>query len=221
MLEKDLAPVRLWFKKRSWLIVLGFSFIGVYLSLSFLFIGIGRALPANSLDNPVLDMIITVAPFNLKAREAKASWLREYAMTLEPEDRVEPMQGVISLLEPATQWRPKWPYYHLALLDAEYLIDSPPEVVQARYDILLDLAPNERGLDSYMIEVALRSWPKLRSDQKVRIASNLARSKSYILNPLLGIIEEEVSVYPELCDELPTSIVEPYCLGGRSASHTR
>ena len=211
MRDEQVTPVRLWFKKCSWLILLGFSFIGVYLSLSFLFVGIGRALPANSLDNPVLDMIITVAPFNLKAREAKASWLREYAMTLEPDDRVEPMQGVISLLEPATQWRPKWPYYHLALLDAEYLIDSPPEVLQARYDILLDLAPNERGLDSYMIEVALRSWRKLRPDQKELIVSKLTRSKSYILNPLLEVIEEEVPVSPELCEELPPSIVAPYC----------
>lgn len=211
MRDEQITPVRLWFKKCSWLILLGFSFIGVYLSLSFLFVGIGRALPANSLDNPVLDLIITVAPFNLKAREAKASWLREYAMTLEPEDRVEPMQGVISLLEPATQWRPKWPYYHLALLDAEYLIDSPPEVLQARYDILLDLAPNERGLDSYMIEVALRSWRKLRPDQKELIVSKLTRSKSYILDPLLWVIEEEISVHPELCHDLPLQIVQPYC----------
>ncbi|MEC8525339.1 MAG: hypothetical protein VXZ24_13965 [Pseudomonadota bacterium] len=211
MRNEEVRPAHFWFKERSWLILTGFAFIGVYLSLSFLFVGIGRALPANSLDNPVLDVIITVAPFNLKAREAKASWLREYAMTLEPEDRVEPMQRVISLLEPATQWRPKWPYYHLALLDAEYLIDSPPEVLQARYDILLDLAPNERGLDSYMIEVALRSWRKLRPDQKELIVLKLTRSKSYILDPLLWVIEEEISVHPELCHDLPLQIVQPYC----------
>ncbi|WP_369982439.1 hypothetical protein [Thalassolituus sp.] len=211
MRDEEVAPARSWFKERSWLLLLGCAFIGVYLSLSFLFVGIGRALPANSLDNPVLDTIVAVAPFNLKAREAKASWLREYAMTLDPEDRVEPMQRVISLLEPATQWRPKWPYYHLALLDAEYLIDSSPEVLQARYDILLDLAPNERGVDSYMIEVALRSWSKIRPDQKELIVLKLTRSKSHILDPLLWVIEEEVSVHPELCHDLPQPIVQPYC----------
>ena len=82
MLAKDVAPVRLWLKQRSWWLPLGLALLGAYLSLSFLFVGIGRALPAESLDNPVLDTIIAVAPFNLKAREAKASWLREYAMTL-------------------------------------------------------------------------------------------------------------------------------------------
>ena len=211
MLAKDVAPVRLWLKQRSWWLPLGLALLGAYLSLSFLFVGIGRALPAESLDNPVLDTIIAVAPFNLKAREAKASWLREYAMTLEPRQRIEPMKEVIALLEPATRWRPRWPYYHLALLDAEYLIDSPAEVLQARYDMLLNLAPNERGLDSYMIEVALRSWRKLRPNQKELIVSKLTRSKSYILNPLLEVIEEEVPVFPELCEELPPSIVAPYC----------
>jgi len=199
------------FKLRSWWLPMGLAIAGLYFSLSFLFVGIGRALPATSPDNPVLDTIIALAPFNLKAREAKASWLREYAMTLEPEQRIEPMKEVIELLEPGTRWRPKWPYYHLALLEAEYIIGSPAEVLQARYDILLTLAPNERGLDSYMIEVALRSWPKLRADQKKRIAANLKRSKSYILNPLLEVVEQEVPRYPELCAELPWPIVENYC----------
>ena len=211
MSDRDLLAARNWIKRRSWWLPMGLAIAGLYLSFSFLFVGIGRALPADSPDNIVLDTILAVAPFNLKAREAKASWLREYAMTLEPEERIAPMREVIELLEPATKWRPRWPYYHLALLDAEYIIGSPAEVIQARYDALLSIAPNERGLDSYMIEVALRSWPKLRADQKQRIAANLKRSKSYILTPLLDVVEQEVPRHPELCGELPWPIVQPYC----------
>jgi len=198
-------------KKHSWWLPLGLSLVGIYLSVSFLFVGLGRALPADSPDNVILDTILFFAPFNLKAREAKASWLREYAMSLEPEERAEPMQEVIALIEPATKWRPRWPYYHLALLDAEYHIDGPEEALQARFDTLFNLAPNERGLDSYIVEVALKSWSKLRPDQKELIGAKLTRSKSYILNPLLEIIEEELYNTPELCDELPVSIVESYC----------
>jgi len=77
---------------------------------------------------------------------------------------------------------PLWPYYQLGALDIEVLLNSPADVIQHRITSLLNLAPNERGLDKYLLQLAFITWPNLNESQQAYMLKRLQSSRFGVLN---------------------------------------
>ncbi|TNC83653.1 MAG: hypothetical protein CSH37_13395, partial [Thalassolituus sp.] len=136
-----------------------------YLAFVSLLVEIGKASESDASTNPYFEAALTLAPWHSTAAASYASYLRAYAVALPlGAEREALLERVVALYERAMEGRPLWPYYHLGAFDAEYLLNRSAESIQARFDRVTSLAPNERGLDRNLLELSLYSWNKLRSD---------------------------------------------------------
>jgi len=183
-----------------------------YLSLVSLLVELGIASEPDSPTNTYFETALTLAPWNSYAAASYGSHLRAYAVTLPVgQERRDILEQVLSLYEQAMKGRPLWPYYQLGAFDAEYLLGRPAAVIQSRFDIVTELAPNERGLDRNLLELSLYNWQYLRKDQKQWVAHRLQKTQGSIRRDMLSTISELKSYHPELCIQLPWKLVRRAC----------
>lgn len=197
---------------RYWWLILLPALFAAYLALVSLLTELGKASDTDSGTSPYFESALTLAPWHSDAAASYASYLRAYAVTLPLDaEREALLERVLALYERAMEGRPLWPYYHLGAFDAEYLLNRSAESIQARFDRVTSLAPNERGLDRNLLELSLYSWNKLRSDQKQWVVLRLQKTQGTIRRDMLDIIKELKAYNLNLCTEMPWKLVKRAC----------
>ena len=197
---------------RYWWLLFIPALFAFYLVLVSLLVEVGKSSEPDAATNPYFETALALAPWHSIAAVSYGSYLRAYAVSLSVgEERQALLEKVLALYEQGMEGRPLWPYYHLGAFDAEYLLNRPDEVIQSRFDRVITLAPNERGLDRNLIELSLYSWSKLRSDQKKWVANRLQNTQGAIRRDMLNTISELKTYNPRLCTQLPWNLVKRAC----------
>ncbi|MEK9766676.1 MAG: hypothetical protein VW274_09385 [Thalassolituus sp.] len=174
------SQVAIFFGRYWWLFLLPAVF-GAYLFSLYALIGIGKQVEPVEAANSYFDVAVSIAPWNADAHVAYAGYLRAYALTRETaEEYTDSLNRVLSSYESAIETRPYWPYYQLGALDAEYLLDSDPQVIQQRYDTIISLTPNERGLDRDLLTIGVLAWHRLRPEQKRGLNERLITTSGHV-----------------------------------------
>ena len=199
------------FARYWWLLCIPALF-AFYLAFVSLLVEMGKASDPDSPANIYFETALALAPWHSDAAASYGSHLRAYAVTLPlNSERQTTLEKVLTLYEQAMTGRPLWPYYHLGAFDVEYLLGRSAEVIQSRFDLVTELAPNERGLDRNLLELSLYSWKNLRSDQKQWVAQRLQKTQGSIRRDMLDIIRERKAYNLNLCLELPWNLVKRAC----------
>lgn len=204
---------------RFWWLFLFPAFLAAYFFMVFAFVSFGvktsersgKDEQALTADNVWLDTAVRLAPWSAEAHIARGEHLRTYAVTLEYDERGPILQDALSMFEVAIFARPFWPYYQLGALDVEYLLQRPDLVIQNRIDSIVEIAPNERGLDRNLIEVSLLAWQQLRPDQKRLIGQKLLTSNHSTRKLMVALIESLLPNNRVYCDELPWPVIRKIC----------
>lgn len=121
------------------------------------------------------------------------------------------LQQSLLAWQQAISLRPQWPYYQLAAFDIEVFMNADAEIIQQRFQQVITLAPNERGMDKGLLELALFSWPKLQSTQKDWVIARLAIVPRHTLK-ILYRSAKTVEREQLLCTLLPWNKVKSFCL---------
>jgi hypothetical protein len=195
-----------------WLLLLPCCF-SLYITAVSLLIEVAKVVEPDQPSNVYFESAIDLAPWHSHASAEYATWLRTYAVTLSGADNEAAMEHVLALYEAAMKGRPLWPYYHLGAYDAEYLLGKPASVIQSRFDRIVSLAPNERGLEGTLLELALFTWGKLRSDQKDWVISRVQTTRGAIRKRVITVVAELRHRDPSLCAQLPWVLVKRACRG--------
>jgi len=203
--------VAVFFGRYWWLFLLP-AVLGMYLFFVYLLVGIGKQVEPVDPDNGYLDLALDIAPWNADVHVARAGYLRAYALTRETaEEYTDTLNRVLSSYESAIEARPYWPYYQLGALDAEYLLDSDPQVIQQRYDAIIAATPNERGLDGDLLKIGVLAWHKLRPDQKQWLNQRFLTTAGGVKRQTLDLIEQQLTINRIYCAEMPWNLVRRIC----------
>ena len=199
------------FSRHWWLFLIPFL-LAVYFFLSFLLVAMGKAVEVSNRDNFFYDAAVIISPWNADALAGYAEYKRNYAVSVEGEERQIALEEAVAYFERAIKQRPYWPYYVVGALDAEYIIGAPDDVIQQRFDDVVQLAPNERGLDHHFTQLAILTWLKLREDQKAWAGKRLLSVKS----PARQAAVDVIKILPDfqrgpLCAQLPWSLAKEAC----------
>ncbi len=109
----------------------------------------------------------------------------------------------------AISLRPSWPYYHLGALDVEvYLADKV--AVQQRIKHIIQLAPNERGLDKGLLVLAVIAWQWLEPAEKQWLLNRMAKLKYSTLKYVFSYAKQADNHY-DICTRLPWKKVRGLC----------
>lgn len=205
------SPLASFFSRHWWLVLIPAAF-AFYLVVVSLLTEIGKASDTDSNTNIFFESALTLAPWHSDAAASYATNLRAYAVSIPSgEERQATMERVLALYEQAMQGRPLWPYYHLGAFDAEYLLGSPADVIQTRFNRIITLAPNERGLDRNLLELSLYSWDKLKTDQQQWVINRLQKTQHAIRRDMLTVIRDLKPYQPGLCIQMPWTLVKRVC----------
>jgi hypothetical protein len=162
--------------------------------------------------NEYYEVALNFAPWHSQAKADYASYLRNYALqNAKGEAQSKALNKGLALVESAMQLRPLWPYYHLSALDIEYLLGSSSQTIQSRFDKIVQLAPNERGLDRNFLKLSMFVWNDLRSDQKAWVGSRLITMSKWTRPDVLETLSELKVHNPRLCTQLPWKLVKRAC----------
>ena len=200
------------FLSRKWWLFLIPVFFSLYLFVSFLLVSMGKAVAVGDRDNIFYGAAVEISPWNADALAGYAEYKRNYAVTVEGEERQASLREALTYFERAIEQRPYWPYYVVGALDAEYILGLPDQDIQKRFDAVVSLAPNERGLDHHFTQLAILTWLKLRDDQKAWAGKRLLSVKSPARQAAIDVIK----ILPDsergpLCAELPWSLAKDAC----------
>ena len=142
---------------------------------------------------------------------ARSQYLRQKALLPEfISDRDSILNEALENLASASKLRPLWPYYSLSELNLLTLLDSDTVLIQEKVQHIIELAPNERGLDKHFLEVALYNWPKLSKEQQDWMLARMMKIPSYTLNYLYTSAKNINRSYV-ICTELPFKKVKRLC----------
>lgn len=199
------------FTRHWWLFLIPFL-LAVYFFFSFLLVAMGKAVEVGNRDNVFYDAAVVISPWNADALAGYAEYKRNYAVSVEGEQRQLALAEAVEYFERAINQRPYWPYYVVGALDAEYIMGAPDDVIQQRFDAVVELAPNERGLDHHFTQLAILTWLKLREDQKAWAGKRLLSVKSPARQAAIDVLK----ILPDfqrgpLCAQLPWSLAKEAC----------
>ena len=143
----------------------------------------GKASDVQDRDNLWLNTAQAISWNNPDVYAAQATFYRERALLNMPgvADAAH-LKTSLNYWQQAQATSPLWPYYQLGALHIEVLLSSPEKVIQRRITSLLGLAPNERGLDKYLLQLAFIAWPKLNETQQAYMLKRLQSSRFGVLN---------------------------------------
>tara|TARA_Y100001934_G_scaffold230989_1_gene278882 strand:+ start:1239 stop:1880 length:642 start_codon:yes stop_codon:yes gene_type:complete len=197
-----------------------FIVISVFCSLAVIFIYFtvvnaliahGRMADEVSSYNSSLHWATTLAPWSADAAIAYAAYLRGYAVTASMPEKAKTLSVIHELIDSAIAKRPLWPYYQLAKYDAEVLSGASEVALQARFDGIRSLAPNERGVDLSLIQTSLYVWDSLKGSQQNWIGVQMLGMQREKRDDLLLQISSLKTYNPRLCTQLPWKLVKRAC----------
>ncbi|MCT7360088.1 hypothetical protein [Thalassolituus pacificus] len=185
------------------LLALHFGLVSVLLAL-------GSSAAVSTGNNVWLSAADAISRNNPEVHVAIARYERQRAIITADGFRDIHLQESLARWQKAQQLRPLWPYYQLGAFDAEILLDAPAEVIQQRMNTLMTLAPNERGMDRSLLELALFGWQKLTPEQQVwsleRLDSTRYETRKAVLQTAARI-----GVKPVLCSRMSWKKVRTFC----------
>ena len=105
--------------------------------------------------------------------------------------------------------RPSWPYYHLGALDVEVLLRDKT-AVQQRIKQIIQLAPNERGLDESFLILAFIAWDWVEPDDKEWLLTRLGKVRYSTLKQVFYYAKQSGHHY-DICAHLAWKKVKGLC----------
>jgi hypothetical protein len=142
---------------------------------------------------------------------ARSKYLRQKSLLFEFQaERKEILSEALSNLAAASKLRPLWPYYSLSELNILTLLDSDPVLVQSKVSHIIELAPNERGLDKHFLEVALYNWSKLSKEQQQWMLARMMIIPRGTLSYLYASAKNINRSYV-ICTQLPFNKIKRLC----------
>lgn len=179
-------------------------------------LSIGESRPVTTQENSWLNAALYITWSNPDVLAAKASYLRDQAVLPENVAQIQTPLIQNNLHQSLNYWaeaqklRPNWPYYALAALDVEVMLNKPAKDIQQRIDLILAMAPNERGLDKLLLELSFMRWDMLTKIQKEFMLARLAKVKGGTLKFIFGIAKREQK-QQIICVNLPWRKVKRLC----------
>jgi hypothetical protein len=164
--------------------------------------------------NAWLDIAELISVSNPQVLHTRANFLRQKALLPEFSDQRDSfLQQALALWGRAAVIRPLWPYYWISELNTMVLLDVDAVDFQAKVEQIIQLAPNERGLDEQLLELAFYDWDKLTPNQKQWILDRLAivpnRTFYYVFS-----VAKELNKQFVICTRLPYQQVKRICQAG-------
>ncbi len=170
-----------------------------------------RATDVQDRDNLWLNTAQAISWNNPDVYAAQAAFYRERALLNEQQAfDIAHLKTSLNYWQQAQTASPLWPYYQLGALDIEVMLNSPANVIQRRIASLLELAPNERGLDKNLLTMAFIAWPKLNEDQQAYMLKRLQNSRFGVLN-FVYKKAKEAGNHQVICINLPWRKVRRLC----------
>jgi len=162
-------------------------------------------------ENAWLDAAEFLSYSNPDVFVARAKFLRQKALLPElKSQRSEILNETLSNLALAVEQRPLWPYYRLSEFNVLVLLDAESTLVQSKVAEILLLAPNERGLDKHLLELAFHSWDKLSLEQQQWMVKRLGivprRTLRYVYSVAKKLHRQSV-----ICTNLPYKKIKRLC----------
>ncbi len=171
----------------------------------------GKASDVQDRDNPWLNIAQAISWNNPDVYAAQATFYRERALLDEFDSfHTEYLNTSLNYWQQAQAASPLWPYYQLGALDIEVMLLSPADVIQRRITSLLELAPNERGLDKILLQLAFIAWPKLNKNQQAYMLKRLKKSRFGVLEFVFRKAKEAGN-HLAICINLPWKKVRRLC----------
>jgi hypothetical protein len=161
--------------------------------------------------NAWLDIAELISVSNPEVLQARAIFLRQKALLPGFSDQKDSLlQQALVLWGRAAEIRPLWPYYRLSELHTMVLLDVDAVDFQAKVEQIIQLAPNERGLDKQFLEFAFYDWNKLSASQQQwmlnRLAIVPARTFQYVFSVAKKLNNQSV-----ICTRLAYQKVKRFC----------
>ena len=109
----------------------------------------------------------------------------------------------------AISLRPSWPYYHLGALDVEVFLRDKT-AIQQRIKHIIQLAPNERGLDKGFLVLAVLVWDWVAPEEKEWLLTRMGELNHSTLKYVFSYAKQADNHY-DVCTNLPWKKVRGLC----------
>jgi hypothetical protein len=162
-------------------------------------------------ENPWLDLAESLSVSNPDIFSARSRFLRQKALLPGfKQQKTALLNEALLNLSLAVKARPFWPYYPLSELNIYVLQNANSIKIQQKVTQIIELAPNERGLDKHFLELAMHSWARLTLDQQQWMLARLNivpyRTLSYVYDVAKRLDKGYV-----VCTNLPFMKVKRLC----------
>jgi hypothetical protein len=162
-------------------------------------------------ENPWLDLAESLSVSNPDIFSARSRFLRQKALLPGfKQQKTALLNEALLNLSLAVKARPFWPYYPLSELNIYVLQNANSIKIQQKVTQIIELAPNERGLDKHFLELAIHSWARLTLDQQQWMLARLNivpyRTLSYVYDVAKRLDKGYV-----VCTNLPFMKVKRLC----------
>jgi hypothetical protein len=129
------------------------------------------------------------------------------------------LEASFSYWQQAIELRPLWPYYHLGALDIEVLrvdflktaaLKKDKAAINQRIKTIIELAPNERGLDKSLLILAFISWDWLEQGSKDWLLARLSIVRHSVLKEVFNYAKQAQN-QGDICAYLAWKKVKKLC----------
>jgi hypothetical protein len=162
-------------------------------------------------ENSWLDFAELLSNSNPDVFYARAGFLRQKALLADFKDqRAALLRETLRHYSLAADVRPLWPYYKLSQLNTLVLMDASAITIQQKVAQIIQLAPNERGLDRQFLELAFHSWVKLSVQQQQWMLTRLSIVPRGTLHYVYSVAKN-LNQAPIICTNLPSAKIQRLC----------
>jgi hypothetical protein len=162
-------------------------------------------------ENSWLDFAELLSNSNPDVFYARAGFLRQKALLADFKDqRAALLRETLRHYSLAADVRPLWPYYKLSQLNTLVLMDASAITIQQKVAQIIQLAPNERGLDRQFLELAFYSWVKLSVQQQQWMLTRLSIVPRGTLQYVYSVAKN-LNQAPIICTNLPSAKIKKLC----------
>lgn len=162
-------------------------------------------------ENSWLDFAELLSNSNPDVFYARAGFLRQKALLADFKDqRAALLRETLRHYSLAADVRPLWPYYKLSQLNTLVLMDASAITIQQKVAQIIQLAPNERGLDRQFLELAFYSWVKLSVQQQQWMLTRLSIVPRGTLHYVYSVAKN-LNQAPIICTNLPSAKIQRLC----------
>ncbi len=196
------------------------AIMSLHIFVVALLIEAGKAADVKAESNVWLDSAEFISWRNPDIYEAQAYYYRALALaghkvgsrlSLSDESpEIIQLQTSLIYWQLAQQASPLWPYYKAGALDIELLLNSPAKVIQKSISEILNLAPNERGLDKALLKLSFTGWKKLSDAQKTFMLDRLQHRNRKLLKSTFKVAKAAGN-HQAICINLPWKKVRKLC----------